>query len=285
MGGLPRRSSCWRGGRDPKGVHPPLRCPPCRVEEKAANGNHERRVPRTPQKSRCPKQIHTANRVLAILSAMFCEKGGEFGLPDDWTPTAKIKRYPETARDRVLKPEELAALLKAIDADENETVRDYFRMMLYTGARKSNVAEMKWDDISPQRKTWEVPGVKMKNDMPLVVNLTDDAIAILTRRKDSVPADSEYVFPARALTAGQVEQVRALHAEGKSTRQIARTLGISQSGTMRAVDPAFTPPEPPRPFNGVQKAWERILGASRNRQEGQEDHSPRSSPHVHYQHA
>ncbi|HUO08493.1 MAG TPA: tyrosine-type recombinase/integrase [Phycisphaerae bacterium] len=204
------------------------------------------------------KSQYTANRVLAILSAMFKAHGGEFGLPDDWTPTAKIKRYPEQARDRVLSPEELAAILQAIDADENETVRDYFRMMLYTGSRKGKLAEMAWQQISIQRKTWTVPGMLMKNGAPLVVNLVDDAISILNRRADNNPADSPYVFPARLITAEQVAMVRKLHADGKASRAIARALGISQSAVMRAIDPAFKAEEP-RPFVGASKAWERIL--------------------------
>ncbi len=204
------------------------------------------------------KSRYTANRVLAILSAMFRAKGGELGMPEDWTPTAKIKRFPEHARDRVLSPEELAAVLAAIDADENELVRDYFRMMIYTGSRKGKLAEMAWQQVSLQRKTWTVPGVSMKNGAPLVVNLIDDAVEILKRRTDTNPSDSPYVFHARLLTADQVARVRQLHAAGTSTRKIAKELGVSQSATMRAINPTFKA-EAPKPFNGAGKAWERIL--------------------------
>jgi integrase len=201
---------------------------------------------------------YMANRVLALLSAIFREKGNEFGLPEDWTPTQGIKRFPERARDRVLSPEELGALLRAIDADENELVRDYFRMMLYTGSRRGKLAEMNWQHISFQRRTWTVPGTLMKNNAPLVVNLVDEAIEILKRRERDNPTDSPFVFPARALTPTQVKEIRLRGSQGLSTRAIAQALAVSQSSVMRALDRSYKAEEP-RPFNGAAKAWERIL--------------------------
>jgi integrase len=201
---------------------------------------------------------YTANRTLAVISGMFASMGHRFGLAHGWTPTRGVQKFPEQARDRVLSPEELAAVLASIDADDNEMVRDYFRLMLYTGSRKAKLAEMTWQQISIQRKTWTVPGVLMKNNTPLVVNLVDDAVAILERRADSNPTDSSFVFPARAITAAQVEKVREWAKAGKSTRKIAWELGISQSAVMRAIAPEFKV-EAPRPFNGAAKAWGRIM--------------------------
>ncbi|HVS73677.1 MAG TPA: site-specific integrase [Phycisphaerae bacterium] len=204
---------------------------------------------------------YTANRVLAILSAMFRARGHLFGLPKRFTPTVDVAPFPEKARDRVLTPEELSAVLAAIDAEPNEVARDYFRMLLYTGARRANVAGMKWDDVSLQRSTWKIPGETFKNGQPLVVNLVEEAKEILARREKDNPADSPYVFPARRVTPDQVKSVRELLAAGHTTYAAAAKLGVSQSSVCRIASPGFQP-QPPRPFDGAPTAWKRILAAA-----------------------
>jgi integrase len=203
----------------------------------------------------------TANRVLSVLSAMFRARGHLFGLPKRFSPTADVDQFPEKARDRVLTPEELAALLAAIDAEPSDLIRDYFRMLLYTGGRRTNVATMKWDDISQQRGTWKIPGETFKNGEPLVVNLVAEALEILDRRARTNPADSPYVFPGRRVSPDQVKAARELLAAGNSTYAVAKQMGISQSSVCRIAAPGFQP-MPPGPFDGTAKAWRRILAAA-----------------------
>jgi integrase len=203
----------------------------------------------------------TANRVLSVLSAMFRARGHLFGLPKRYSPTADVDQFPEKARDRVLSPEELAAVLAAIDAEPADLIRDYFRMLLYTGGRRTNVANMKWDDISQQRGTWKIPGETFKNGDPLVVNLVAEALEILDRRARTNPADSPYVFPGRRVSPDQVKAARALLDAGLTTYAAAKQLGISQSSVCRIASPDFQT-LPPGAFDGAPKAWRRILKAA-----------------------
>ena len=205
---------------------------------------------------------YMANRVLELLRAMYRSRGHLFGLPKRYSPTADVELNDERARDRILSPEELTRLLDAIKAEPNHTIRDYFLMALYTGARKSNVAAMKWQDVSLQRKEWRVPGAEMKNKNLLVVPLVPEAIEILERRADKTPPDSPYVFPARRLTPEQVQSIRELRKTGKTTREIASDLGLAQTSVMRAMGEGFGV-EGPKPFNGTRWAWDRLLKAAK----------------------
>jgi integrase len=200
---------------------------------------------------------YTANRCLAILSSMYRKRGHAFGLPRNWTPTAGVDPFPESARDRVLTVEELSAILAAIDADENPTIRDYFRMLLYTGMRKTSVAGMRWDDLNIHGATWKLPGEITKNGKPLVVHLIPEALAIIKRRYDDNPADNPFVFPACRITPAQVEKTRTLRAEGQTTRAIAEATGIAQTSIMRVLKPEYVP-SPVSCFDGAGAAWTRI---------------------------
>ncbi|MCX6324663.1 MAG: site-specific integrase, partial [Sphingobacteriales bacterium] len=89
-----------------------------------------------------------------------------------------------------MQPEELSAFFKAVQDDPNETIRDYVLLSLYTGARRSNVVSMRWDDISLQHKVWRI--AQTKNDEPVVIPLIEEAIEILNSRKGN---GSPYVLP------------------------------------------------------------------------------------------
>jgi integrase len=199
----------------------------------------------------------TANRVLALLSCMYRKRGKFFGLAALYTPTAGVDRYRENARDRLLSPDELSRFLAALAAEPNETLRDFFFIALYTGARRSNVAAMKWEDINLQRCTWRIPGEIYKNGQPLVIQLAPEAVALLEKRAD----DSPYVFAAKRFTSEQHARATALASEGMTTRGIAREVGISQSTAMRMLAPGFVAGEV-KPIVGVTRAMKRILAAA-----------------------
>ena len=200
----------------------------------------------------------TANRVMEILGAMYRRRGHAFGLPRGFTPTAGVDAYPEHARDRVLSTEELAKVLSAIDADENETARDLFRVLIYTGQRKNTVARMSWQDLNIEGGTWKIPGEKTKNGKPLVLTLIPDALAILKRRYDDNPPDSPFVFPSKNFTPETVATVRKMRAEGATTREIADAAGLSQTAIMHILSPTFVQ-RGVTPFGGATKAWRRII--------------------------
>ena len=66
-------------------------------------------------------------------------------------------------------------------------------MDLLTGARKSNVLSMRWQDIDFNLGHWRIPGEESKNGQPMLIPLTKVATEILTRRRRV--KNSEFVFP------------------------------------------------------------------------------------------
>jgi integrase len=203
---------------------------------------------------------HMANRVLELVSAMFRRYGKRFGLPKHYTPTAGVEHFKEKPRDRVLAHEELASVFTSLDGEENETARDAFRMLIYTGARKSNVITMEYEHIRDEGgvRVWTVPAETMKNGDPLKVTLVPEAVEIIDRRIKANTGGSRYVFPAHRPTQQQVAEARKLKAQGKATREIAIVLRLSQTSIVRMVNPNYVV-KLDAPFGGSAKAWERIL--------------------------
>ena len=129
-----------------------------------------------------------ANRVLSLLSTVF-----KFGDVEP-NPAAGIRRFKERSRERFLTADELPRWLKALEP-ESQANQDYFKLLLFTGARSINVMRMQWEQLDLERQVWSIPGSEFKNGYPLTVHLPEPALDILVRRKKG--ATKEWVFPGR----------------------------------------------------------------------------------------
>ncbi len=118
-------------------------------------------------------------------------KAIEFSFWNKTNPAHGIKKFKEHSRDRFLQSDELPRFFQALADEPNAIFRDYFLMLLLTGARRSNVLQMKWEDISFDRNEWRIP--RTKNDTSQIVTLTDEAVTILKTRQNE--ANNQYVFP------------------------------------------------------------------------------------------
>ena len=142
----------------------------------------------------------TANIALALLRAMF-NRAIDWEIFNDKNPTANIPKYPELSRDRFLYGDELQRFLIAVSELHSTTMKDFFMILLATGARKSNVLSMRWQDINLNQAIWRVPDTK--NGEPYQVALTSTALEILeTRRKIEL---GDWVFSAPS-KSGHLEE-------------------------------------------------------------------------------
>ena len=106
----------------------------------------------------------------------------------------------EKSRDRVLDDGEIARLWPACDA-VGYPFGPALKIMLLTGARRSEVAGMKWSEIEDD--VWHLPGTRTKNNRPHLTPLSTAAQDIL----DALPRmdDSEYLFTAGGTLARDAE--------------------------------------------------------------------------------
>lgn len=134
----------------------------------------------------------TANIALKLLHVMFNKGINEWRIWQGENPAHGIKKFPEKSRDRFLQRDEFPRFLQAVMDEPNDSLRDYILVSLLTGARKSNVLEMRWSEINFERAEWRIP--ETKNGTPQSVPLTAEAITILQTRFEN-RRDSDYVFP------------------------------------------------------------------------------------------
>lgn len=133
--------------------------------------------------------LYQANRVLERIRALY-NKAIEWGW-EGTNPTNGIKKYKEKSRDRFIQPHEMPHILRAINDEKNDTIKDLIWLLLLTGARKTNTLMMRWEQLSWERREWRIPD--SKNGEPVVLPLSEKACELLMRRKQHVK--SLWVFP------------------------------------------------------------------------------------------
>ena len=87
-------------------------------------------------------------------------------------------------------PDELGRFLEALK-DDTPDHRDFFLLLLLTGARKGNVLSMRWEDIDLGDAVWRIPDTKTGD--PQVLHLSKYAQQLLDQRRDKLkwPASSK----------------------------------------------------------------------------------------------
>jgi integrase len=128
-----------------------------------------------------------ANRVLAHIRKLFnwCIERDIL----ESTPIAQIKAPgKEVVRDRALEDHEITAVWEAFD-ELDYPFGPMFKLMLATGQRRGEVAEMKWSEVTDS--LWTIPKERAKSDRANAVPLPAIAQEIL----ESVPRfKGDYVF-------------------------------------------------------------------------------------------
>jgi integrase len=95
------------------------------------------------------------------------------------------------ARQRVLTDSELA---RVWEAAQGYPAGAFFRMAILTGARRSEIAEMTWDEINLDAGLWTLAGARTKNGKPDEKPLSGMAVSLLR----SLPRFTGYVFTSSA---------------------------------------------------------------------------------------
>jgi integrase len=110
-----------------------------------------------------------ANRALALFRRL-CNWAVERGIVDT-SPCDRVKApAPVVSRDRVLSDEELKSLWRACDR-LGWPFGPLFQLLILTGQRRSEIAEMRWSEIDLAAATWTLPRERVKSDQEILCRM------------------------------------------------------------------------------------------------------------------
>lgn len=131
---------------------------------------------------------------------------GKMGLVRlDTDPTEHIKTFFCEGRTRYLTRYEWDRLRAVLEQNPSDSA-DALMLLFATGARKSNVLTMRWEEVDVDNKVWTVPAGKAKSKRTLVLPLTVMACQILEKRRTQTGGIG-YVFPSDQSPTGRLTQI------------------------------------------------------------------------------
>ena len=170
-----------------------------------------------------------ANQVMRILRAVFNYaqvKYDEEGLDLPANPVQRLthiqawNRVPR--RQTVIKPHELKPWHDSVMELPNEIIRDFLRILLFTGLRREEAAQLTWSNIDFKGQTLKVIDTKNGDDhmLPLTPYMYDLLLKRWQSRKEGWQLSSPYVFPSQDSGSGYIAEPR------KQMAMITRSTGL-----------------------------------------------------------
>lgn len=179
---------------------------------------------------------YQANRCISLIRAMY-NKAIEWGYPSI-NPASNIKTVREVSRDRFLQPDEIHRFFTVLEKESNITMKNFFYVALFTGARKNNILAMEWKDISFSLRSWNITKTKnsCNQELPLIP-IVIEKLQELKQYQEENNIVSDYVFYSSTSKSGHLEEPKKVwnrilkNAEINNLRihDIRRTFGSYQA--------------------------------------------------------
>jgi integrase len=142
-----------------------------------------------------------ANQAMRVLRALFNFAAGQYedAAGRSLVTENPIKRLSQTRawyrverRQTFIKSHELATWSQGVMNLQNHTLRDYILLILFTGLRRQEAAQLRWDQVDLIENTLTISDTKNRQShtLPLSIYLHN----LLAQRKHQ-QSTSEYIFP------------------------------------------------------------------------------------------
>jgi integrase len=110
--------------------------------------------------------------------------------------------YRVERRQTIIKNHDLASWFDAVDSLNGDLVKDYLKVLLFTGLRRQEAMKLRWDQVDLKAKTLTITDTKNRN--PLTLPFGPFILKLLKDRKQDA-TDSPFVFPGTGKTGHLVE--------------------------------------------------------------------------------
>jgi integrase len=158
---------------------------------------------------------YRANRALAALKKLMSwalDRG-----MIDVNPVAGLKPpHKEQSRERVLSDDEIRTLWVAAEI-EGYPFGDAVKLLILTGQRRGEVAEMRWSEIDLDSGSWTIPAMRSKNGHSHEVPLSPPALRLLRSLPRFLGSDWVFTTKGRSPISGFGRFKRRLQSTARTT--------------------------------------------------------------------
>jgi integrase len=111
---------------------------------------------------------------------------------------------PKNAKDDCLQKEQLKSWFEGVTKNQNKVIRSYLQILLLTGARRNELATLKWEDLD---LVWNMATIRDKVEGTRQISITPYVAKLL----QDLPRINEYVFSSKNAKLGYITEPRKAH--------------------------------------------------------------------------
>lgn len=159
-------------------------------------------------KSECVKRPARVRLALSALKAFMTWAGDQerYAALVDASACDRLMRElpPKKAKEDCLQKEQLPLWFEAIKNTKNLTISTYLQVLLLTGARRNELATMKWSDVD---LTWKTAIIRDKVEGTRIIPITPYVGKLI----EGLEKINEYVFASESAKDGHITEPRKVH--------------------------------------------------------------------------
>lgn len=154
---------------------------------------------------------YVANATMRILRTLFNYAKATYEICPD-NPVEHLSRtkswYKEEKRQNYIKAKDIPIFFDAVNKLPNQTYRDFFLLILFTGLRRNEAAKLKWEDINFENRTLIIEETKngRKHELPL----SNFLFNLLSTRFTASNKDTKWVFSGTGKTGHFIEPKKGI---------------------------------------------------------------------------
>ncbi|MDB5583387.1 MAG: recombinase [Bradyrhizobium sp.] len=151
------------------------------------------------------EKAETSRRVLQRIGAVL-----DFAHIKGWRPTETTlksvrkglpRQKPDDTHFEAMAYEDVPAFIRALRSEAPTVGRDALQFTILNAVRSNETRFAAWPEVDLEKKTWTIPGSRMKMNQTHIVPLTPAATEILQRRREFRTSDNGLVFSAARMKA------------------------------------------------------------------------------------
>jgi integrase len=175
-----------------------------------------RRGHRHPDHWQSEPGAHAANKTLGILGSVwnFVERR-DSELPRNPVGILRGEWFAEPRRERFVQADQLPAFYQAVMDLDNHVMRDFIRLVLFTGLRMNEAAALRWDEVDFATKVIRLPARRSKTGRKLDLPMSTWVRDLLVARR--AIGNANWVFPADSKSGHLTEPGSAYSAIERQT--------------------------------------------------------------------
>ena len=181
---------------------------------------------------------NAANNLMRTMSSLY---NFAYVLADekiDPNPVHRLRQtrqwYKVERRETFIRSSELGYWYTATMEIDNAVIRDYLLLLMFTGLRKQEGLQLKWENVNMRNRTFTIPAERSKNGRAHTLPMSNYIYQLFQRRR--AEKVNEYVFSGSGKAGHLVEPYKQIHFLEEKTKLLLNEVSTQEELDQKIIE-------------------------------------------------